>query len=70
MLVSGPRGRVNEQVFFKWCLNICGCEWRFLFIALFCFFLCFGEFGLGEFDFREQPAGLEAREKGPILAEA
>jgi hypothetical protein len=41
-----------------------------LFIALFCFFLCLGEFGLGEFDFREQPAGPEAREKGRILAEA
>jgi hypothetical protein len=40
-----------------------------LFIALFCFFLCLGEFGLGELDFREQPAGLEAREKGHVLAE-
>jgi hypothetical protein len=40
------------------------------FIALFCFFLCLGEFRLGEFDFREQPAGPEAREKGRILAEA
>jgi hypothetical protein len=29
-----------------------------------------GEFWLGEFDFREQPAGPEAREKGRILAEA
>jgi hypothetical protein len=37
---------------------------------MFCFFLCLGKFGLGEFDFREQPAGLEAREKGRILAEA
>jgi hypothetical protein len=42
----------------------------FLFIVLFCFFLCVGEFGLGEFVFREQPAGPEAREKGCILAEA
>jgi hypothetical protein len=41
-----------------------------LFIVLFYFFLCMGEFGLGEFDFREQPAGLEAREKGRILAKA
>jgi hypothetical protein len=40
------------------------------FIALFYFFLCLGEFGLGEFDFREQPARPEAREKGSILAEA
>jgi hypothetical protein len=40
------------------------------FIALLCFFLCLGEFGSGEFDFREQPAGPEAREKGRILAEA
>jgi hypothetical protein len=41
-----------------------------LLIALFCFFLCLGEFGLGEFDFHEQPAGPEAREKGRILTEA
>jgi hypothetical protein len=41
-----------------------------LFIALFCFFFCLGEFGLGEFDFCEQSAGPEAREKGHILAEA
>jgi hypothetical protein len=41
-----------------------------LLIALFCFFLFLGEFGLGEFDFREQPAGPEAREKGLVLAEA
>jgi hypothetical protein len=40
------------------------------FIVLFYFFLCLGEFGLGEFDFREQPAGPEAREKGRVLAEA
>jgi hypothetical protein len=40
------------------------------FIVLFCFFLCLGEFGLGEFDFLEQPAGPEAREKGRVLAEA
>jgi hypothetical protein len=51
-------------------LNTCGCEWCFLFITLFCFFLCLGEFELGEFDFREQPAGPGAREKGRILAEA
>jgi hypothetical protein len=40
------------------------------FIALFCFFLFLSKFELGKFDFREQPAGLEAREKGRILAEA
>jgi hypothetical protein len=41
-----------------------------IFMALFCFFLCLSKFKLGEFDFREQPAGLEAREKGRILVEA
>jgi hypothetical protein len=40
------------------------------FIALFCFFLCLSKFEFGEFDFREQPAGPEAREKGRILVEA
>jgi hypothetical protein len=40
------------------------------FIALFCFFLCLSKFELGEFDFRERPAGPEAREKGRILVEA
>jgi hypothetical protein len=40
-----------------------------IFMALFCFFLCLSKFELGEFDFREQPAGLEAREKGRILVE-
>jgi hypothetical protein len=40
------------------------------FIALFCFFLCLSTFELGEFDFREQPAGPEAREKSRILVEA
>jgi hypothetical protein len=40
------------------------------FVALFCFFLCLSKFELGEFDFGEQPAGLEAREKGRILVEA
>jgi hypothetical protein len=46
-------------------------KWRLLFslIALFCFFLCLGEFGLVEFRFREEPAGPEAREKGRILVE-
>jgi hypothetical protein len=39
-------------------------------IALFCFFLCLSKFKFGEFDFREQPAGPEAREKGRILVEA
>jgi hypothetical protein len=39
-------------------------------IALFCFFLFLSKFELGEFDFREQPAGPEAREKGHILVEA
>jgi hypothetical protein len=41
-----------------------------IFMALFCFFLCLSKFKLGEFDFREQSAGLEAREKGRILVEA
>jgi hypothetical protein len=41
-----------------------------IFVALFCFFLFLGKFKLGEFDFREQPAGVEAREKGRILVEA
>jgi hypothetical protein len=40
------------------------------FIALFCFFLCLSKFKLGEFGFREQPAGPEAREKGRIPVEA
>jgi hypothetical protein len=40
------------------------------FVALFCFFLCLSEFELGGFDFPEQPAGPEAREKGRILMEA
>jgi hypothetical protein len=39
-----------------------------IFMALF--FLFLSKFELGEFDFREQPAGLEAREKGRILMEA
>jgi hypothetical protein len=39
-------------------------------IALFCFFLCLSKFEFGELDFREQPAGPEAREKGRILVEA
>jgi hypothetical protein len=41
-----------------------------IFMALFCFFLFLSKFKLGEFDFREQLAGLEAREKGRILVEA
>jgi hypothetical protein len=40
------------------------------FISMFCFFLCLSKFKLGEFDFREQPAGPEAREKGRVLMEA
>jgi hypothetical protein len=42
----------------------------FYFIALFCFSFFLSKFELGKFDFREQPAGPEAREKGRILAEA
>jgi hypothetical protein len=38
-----------------------------VFITLFCFFLCLSKFEFGEFDFCEQPAGPEAREKGRIL---
>jgi hypothetical protein len=41
-----------------------------IFMALFCFFLCLSRFELGEFDFRKQPAGRGAREKGRILVEA
>jgi hypothetical protein len=41
-----------------------------VFIALFCFFLRLSKFELGEFGFREKPAGLEAREKGRIPVEA
>jgi hypothetical protein len=41
-----------------------------IFMVLFCFFLCLSKFELGEFDFREQLDGLEAREKGRILVEA
>jgi hypothetical protein len=40
------------------------------FIVLFCFFLCLSKFKFGEFGFREQLAGPEAREKGHILVEA
>jgi hypothetical protein len=40
------------------------------FIARFCFFFCLSKFELGEFDFRERPAGPEAREKGRIVVEA
>jgi hypothetical protein len=40
------------------------------FIALFCFSFFLSKFELGKFDFREPPAGPEAREKGRILAEA
>jgi hypothetical protein len=36
------------------------------FVTLFCFFFCLSEIELGEFGFRERPAGLEAREKGRI----
>jgi hypothetical protein len=39
-------------------------------MVLFCFFFFLSKFELGKFDFREQPAGLEAREKGRILVEA
>jgi hypothetical protein len=70
MLVSGPRGRVNKQVKLLEYLSTCKFKWCLLFVALFCFFLCVGEFGLGEFNFRGRPAGPEAREKGRILAEA
>jgi hypothetical protein len=41
-----------------------------IFMAMFCFFPFLSKFELGEFDFCEQPAGLEAREKGRILMEA
>jgi hypothetical protein len=41
-----------------------------VFIALFCFFLHLSKFEFGEFDFRKQPAGPGAREKGRIPVEA
>jgi hypothetical protein len=41
-----------------------------IFVALFCFFLCLSKFELGGFDFRKQPAGPGAREKGRVLVEA
>jgi hypothetical protein len=41
-----------------------------VFIALFCFFLRLSKFEFGKFDFRKQPAGPGAREKGRILVEA
>jgi hypothetical protein len=41
-----------------------------IFMAMFCFFLFLSKFEFGEFDFREQPPGPEAREKGRILVEA
>jgi hypothetical protein len=39
-------------------------------MALFCFFFFLSKFELGKFDFHEQPAGPEAREKGRILVKA
>jgi hypothetical protein len=51
--------------------NTCGRKWCLLFfMALFYFFPCLSKFELGEFDFRKQPAGPGAREKGRILVEA
>jgi hypothetical protein len=69
VLVCGPRGHVNEQSFrfkhlMKQMMSI------IIFMALFCFFLCVSKFELGEFDYRKQPAGPNAREKGHILVEA
>jgi hypothetical protein len=68
VLVCGTHGHVNEQSFyFK---HLWEQMMSVIFMALFCFFLCLSKFKLGEFDFREQPASLEAREKGRILMEA
>jgi hypothetical protein len=68
MLVCGPRGHVNEQLF---CFKRLWEQMMFvIFMALFCFFLCLSKFELGEFDFRKQPAGPGARKKGRILVEA
>jgi hypothetical protein len=68
MLVYGPGGHVNKQAF---CSERLWKQMVFVvFIALFCFFLCLSEFELGEFGFRERPAGPEAREKGRIPVEA
>jgi hypothetical protein len=64
--VYGPRGLVNEQSFhFKHLMKRNGVLY---FIALFCFSFFLSKFELGKFDFREPPAGPEAREKGRILA--
>jgi hypothetical protein len=41
-----------------------------IFMALFCFFFFLSKFELGKIDFRKQPAGPGAREKGRILVEA
>jgi hypothetical protein len=51
-------------------LNIC--KWYLLFHLSRCSVSSFAwaNSGWGEFDFHEQPAGLEAREKGRILTEA
>jgi hypothetical protein len=57
MLVSGPYGHVNKRVKLVECLSTCKFKWCLLFVALFCFFLCLSEFGLGEFDFVSSPLG-------------
>jgi hypothetical protein len=45
-------------------------KWCSLFYCAFCFSFFLSKFELGKFDFREPPAGLEAREKCRILVEA
>jgi hypothetical protein len=59
---------MNESLCFKHLME--QIMFVFIFMALFCFFLFLSKFVLGKFEFREQPAGPEAREKGRILAEA
>jgi hypothetical protein len=47
---------------------------QMMFVVIFygavLFFPCLSKFELGEFDFRKQPAGPGARERGRILVEA
>jgi hypothetical protein len=67
--VYGPRGHVNERITLFQTFDG-AMMFVVIFMALFCFFLFLSKFELGKFEFREQPVGPEAREKGRILAEA
>jgi hypothetical protein len=50
--------------------TLCRNEWCLLFYCVVLFLPLPERIRVGEFDFRKQPAGPEAREKGCILAEA